>query len=116
MKEKFLGTTSGVTLKELFIAMMEIVKKDDDDNYKKDGKGNYKIYSGYGMSREEFTYVVKLLNTMIAEGFEDYSFELIEELSKATSQASPTEMFANFINAMGGAVTEGMTVDERQRA
>jgi len=116
VKEKFLGTTSGVTLNELLIAMMEIIKKDDDDNYRKDGKGNYRIQSGYGMSREEFTNVVKILQTMIAEGLGDYSFELIEKLSKVTPQASSTKMFADFINAIGGAVTEGMTVDQRQQA
>jgi hypothetical protein len=111
------GRTSGVTFNEFLTAMMGIVKKDDDDNYKKEkGTGNYKIYSGYGLSNEEFTNIVKLLYNMIAEGFGDYSFELIEKLGQAAFQASPTDMFANFINAIGGAVTEGMTVDERQQA
>jgi hypothetical protein len=114
--EEYLGTTSGVTVKELITAMMETVKKDSDDNYRKDGKGNYKNSSGYGMSNEEFTNFVKLLQSMIAEGLGDYSFELIEKLSKVTPQASSTKMFADFINAIGGAVTEGMTVDERQQA
>lgn len=116
MKEEFLGTTSGVAPNELFTAMMGIVKKDDDDNYKKDGKGNYRIYSGYGLSNEEFTNIVKLVHSMIAEGFGDYSFELIEKLGQAAFQASPTDMFADFINVIGGAVKEGMTVDQRQQA
>lgn len=117
MKEKFLGTTSGVAVSELFTAMMGIVKQDDDGNYKKEkGTGNYRIYSGYGLSNEEFTNIVKLLHSMIAEGFGDYSFELIEKLGQAAFQASPTDMFADFINAIGGAVKEGMTVDERQQA
>lgn len=111
-----MGRTSGVTFNEFLTAMMGIVKKDDDDNYKKDGKGNYKIPSGYGLNKEEFTNIVKLINSFVAEGFGDYSFELIEKLGQAAFQASPTDMFANFINAMGGAVTEGMTVDQRQQA
>jgi hypothetical protein len=110
------GRTSGVTFNEFLTAMMGIVKKDDDDNYKKDGKGNYKIPSGYGLNKEEFTNIVKLINSFVAEGFGDYSFELIEKLGQAAFQASPTDMFANFINAIGGAVTEGMTVDQRQQA
>lgn len=111
-----MGRTSGVTFNEFLTAMMGIVKKDDDDNYKKDGKGNYKIPSGYGLNKEEFTNIVKLINSFVAEGFGDYSFELIEKLGQAAFQASPTDMFANFINAIGGAVTEDMTVDERQQA
>ncbi len=112
-----MGTTSGVAVNELLTGMMGIVKKDDDGNYKKEkGTGNYRIPSGYGMSNEEFTNVVKLLHSFVAEGFGDYSFELIEELSKVSLQASPTKMFADFINAIGGAVEEGMTVDERQKA
>ena len=46
------------------------------------------------------------LHSIIAEGFGDYSFELMEELSKPILQASPTKMFADFINAIGGAVTK----------
>jgi hypothetical protein len=117
LKEEFVGRTSGVTPNELFAAMMGIVKKDDDDNYKTEkGTGNYKIPSGYGLSNEEFTNIVKLVYGMIAEGFGDYSFELIEEIGQAGFQADPAKMFADFMNAIGGAVKEGMTVEQRQRA